>query len=51
VDGATRDVSSSRIRTRLREGQRIDDLVPASVERHIMAHGLYRPVGSLHEER
>lgn len=51
VDGATRDVSSSRIRTRLREGQRIDDLVPAPVERHIMAHGLYRSVGSLHEER
>lgn len=51
VDGRTRDVSSSLIRTRLRDRQRIDDLVPASVERHIMAHGLYRPVGSLHEER
>ncbi|HEY6509365.1 MAG TPA: hypothetical protein VIY56_15200, partial [Vicinamibacterales bacterium] len=42
VEGRTRDVSSSLIRTRLGSGQRIDDLVPAAVERHIMAHGLYR---------
>jgi nicotinate-nucleotide adenylyltransferase len=51
VEGRTRDVSSSLIRTRLRSRQHIDDLVPAAVERHIMAHGLYGPVGSLHEER
>lgn len=41
VDARTRDISSSLIRTRLRNKQRIDDLVPAPVERHIMAHGLY----------
>lgn len=51
VDARTRDISSTLIRTRLRNSQRIDDLVPASVERHIMAHGLYRPVGTLHEAR
>lgn len=41
VEVHTRDVSSSLIRQRLRLNERIADLVPASVERHIMAYGLY----------
>lgn len=41
VEGRTRDVSSSLIRQRLRHTQRISDLVPPSVERHIMTYGLY----------
>jgi nicotinate-nucleotide adenylyltransferase len=41
VEARTRDVSSSLIRERLRHDQSIADLVPASVERHIMAYGLY----------
>ena len=51
VAGRTRDVSSSLIRERLRQGQRIDDLVPAAVERHIMANRLYGSVGPLHAEQ
>lgn len=41
VEGRTRDVSSSLVRQRLRDRESISDLVPAQVERHIMAHGLY----------
>lgn len=41
VETRTRDVSSSLIRQRIRHNQSIADLVPASVERHIMAYGLY----------
>lgn len=41
IETRTRDVSSSLIRQRIRHGQRIADLVPGSVERHIMACGLY----------
>lgn len=41
VEARTRDISSSLVRQRLRDGERISDLVPAQVERHIMAHGLY----------
>jgi nicotinate-nucleotide adenylyltransferase len=41
VDARTRDVSSSLIRQRLRHHEPISDLVPSSVERHIMAYGLY----------
>jgi nicotinate-nucleotide adenylyltransferase len=41
VEARTRDVSSSLIRQRLRHNQSIADLVPAAVERHIMAYGLY----------
>jgi nicotinate-nucleotide adenylyltransferase len=41
VEATTRDVSSSLVRQRLRDGASIGDLVPAQVERHIMAHGLY----------
>lgn len=41
VEARTRDVSSTAIRTRLAAGRPIDDLVPASVARHIAAHDLY----------
>jgi nicotinate-nucleotide adenylyltransferase len=41
VEARTRDVSSSLIRQRLRHNQSIAGLVPAAVERHIMAYGLY----------
>ena len=41
VEARTRDVSSSLIRQRLRHHEPISDLVPSSVERHIMAYGLY----------
>ena len=36
------DISSTQIRDRLRQGQPIDDLVPASVKHYIETHGLYR---------
>jgi nicotinate-nucleotide adenylyltransferase len=48
VDTRTRDVSSTTIRARLSAGQPIDDLVPASVARHIQAHHLYGAVDELH---
>ncbi len=51
VAGRTRDVSSSLIRERLQQGRHIDDLVPAAVERHIMANRLYGSVGPLHAEQ
>jgi nicotinate-nucleotide adenylyltransferase len=51
VAGRTRDVSSSLIRERLRQGQHLADLVPAAVERHIMANRLYGSVGPLHAEQ
>jgi len=41
VEAQTRDVSSTTIRARLAAGQAIDDLVPAPVARHIVAHRLY----------
>jgi nicotinate-nucleotide adenylyltransferase len=41
VEAATRDVSSTMIRQRLRGAASIDDLVPAAVARHILAHHLY----------
>lgn len=37
------DASSTEIRKRIAEGRDISDLVPASVERYIKEHGLYRP--------
>jgi nicotinate-nucleotide adenylyltransferase len=50
VNAATRDVSSTLIRQRLRAHQPIDDLVPPAVARHIVAHHLYGAVGRLHGE-
>ena len=48
VEARTRDVSSTTIRARLATGLPIDDLVPAPVARHIMAHDLYLAVDDLH---
>jgi nicotinate-nucleotide adenylyltransferase len=48
VEAQTRAISSTMIRTRLAARQPIDDLVPASVARHIAKHQLYGAVGSLH---
>lgn len=48
VEGRTRDISSSTIRARLTARQPIDDLVPAAVARHIVAHHLYGAVDDLH---
>ena len=50
VEARTRDVSSTVIRQRLAAGKAIDDLVPASVARHILTHHLYGAVGNLHGE-
>jgi nicotinate-nucleotide adenylyltransferase len=50
VDARTRDVSSTLIRARLAARERIDDLVPAAVARHILAHHLYGAVDDLHGE-
>jgi nicotinate-nucleotide adenylyltransferase len=44
VHATTRDVSSSEVRARLAGGLPVDDLVPASVARHILAHDLYGAV-------
>ena len=48
VEARTRDVSSTAIRARLAERKAIDDLVPAAVARHIIAHHLYGAVDDLH---
>jgi nicotinate-nucleotide adenylyltransferase len=48
VEARTRDVSSTQIRSRLAAQQPIDDLVPAAVARHILAHHLYGAVDHLH---
>jgi len=48
VEARTRDISSSTIRARLTARQPIDDLVPAAVARHIVAHHLYGAVDDLH---
>jgi nicotinate-nucleotide adenylyltransferase len=45
VESATPDVSSTRIRDRVRNGLPISGLVPPSVERHIRRHGLYGSAG------
>ena len=50
VEARTRDVSSTLIRARLNARDRIDDLVPATVARHILAHHLYGAVDDLHGE-
>jgi nicotinate-nucleotide adenylyltransferase len=51
LDARTRDVSSTAIRTRLAAGLPIDDLVPAPVARHIMAHRLYGAIDDRHGEK
>lgn len=48
VDAATRAVSSSLIRAELAAGRSIARLVPETVERHIIRHGLYGAVDRLH---
>jgi nicotinate-nucleotide adenylyltransferase len=48
VEARTRDVSSTAIRARLAAGQRIDDMVPAAVARHIFAHQLYGATDDRH---
>jgi nicotinate-nucleotide adenylyltransferase len=48
VEARTRDVSSTLIRARLTARGHIDDLVPAAVARHILAHHLYGAVDELH---
>jgi nicotinate-nucleotide adenylyltransferase len=50
LEARTRDVSSTAIRQRLAAGDSIDDLVPAAVSRHILAHHLYGAVDELHGE-
>jgi len=50
LEARTRDVSSTAIRQRLAAGESIDDLVPAAVSRHILAHHLYGAVDELHGE-
>ena len=51
VEARTRDVSSTTVRARLTAGEPIDDLVPASVARHILANQLYATVNHLHGEK
>jgi nicotinate-nucleotide adenylyltransferase len=48
IEAATRNVSSTTIRTALQAGRSIADLVPDVVERHIIRHGLYGAVARLH---
>jgi len=48
VEATTRDVSSTAIRARISDHQPIDDLVPAAVARHIIAHNLYGAADGLH---
>ena len=50
INADTPDVSSTQIRARLAAHARIDDLVPAAVARHILAHHLYGAVDDLHGE-
>jgi nicotinate-nucleotide adenylyltransferase len=47
VDASTPDVSSTEVRRRLDAGEPLNGLVPASVERHIRQHGLYRKTSAI----
>lgn len=51
VDAPTPDVSSTDIRQRLRTGEPITGLVPASVEAHIHRHHLYGDPVTAHHTR
>ncbi|MFZ1687481.1 MAG: nicotinate (nicotinamide) nucleotide adenylyltransferase [Flavobacteriales bacterium] len=42
IDAPLMDLSSTRIRNRVREGEDINDLVPAAVRAHIIGKGLYK---------
>ena len=48
LEAHTRDICSTTIRARLAAHQPIDDLVPAAVANHIVAHQLYGAAGDLH---
>ena len=48
IEAATRDVSSTQIRAELTAGRSIAHLVPETVGRHIIKHGLYGAVDGLH---
>jgi nicotinate-nucleotide adenylyltransferase len=48
VKADTRDVSSTVVRSRLAQGEPIDDLVPAPVAAYIDVNGLYQAVNELH---
>jgi nicotinate-nucleotide adenylyltransferase len=50
VEGRTRNVSSTDVRTRLAAGLPVGDLVPAAVARHIVSHQLYGAVDDWHGE-
>jgi nicotinate-nucleotide adenylyltransferase len=48
LDAATPDVSSTEVRRRLASGESVNGLVPVSVERHILQHGLYMKATAIH---
>jgi len=48
VEARTRDISSTTVRARIAAGDRVDDLMPSTVARHIRAHHLYGAVSELH---
>ncbi len=48
IEARTRDVSSTVVRERIAARQSITDLVPASVEHHILTHRLYGTDDDLH---
>jgi nicotinate-nucleotide adenylyltransferase len=48
LDATTPDVSSTEVRRRLASGESVNGLVPVSVERHILQHGLYMKATAIH---